>query len=205
MLSYVPVVGTLCAMRDYIACRRKGEPVEALLNGLALFPIAGGLPKTAEVFLFRMHQSTLAGKANGRLQHRRSRGGRYPFGVPGSVPAPRAAGHQELPAVGAGQLANRSLRARNGFGAISLLLAALVPLLVLLPGRLYLAGFAAPLLAVIAGHLGLWRARHASLASVHAGAARLGLALGYTYLVIVLAVAVIVLLSQGAHFRLGNS
>jgi hypothetical protein len=49
VLGYVPVIGTCCAARDYLADRRHGDTVGAVLNALSLIPFLGGFPKTAHV------------------------------------------------------------------------------------------------------------------------------------------------------------
>ena len=48
-LSFVPVVGTLCAFRDAAADRRRGDHPGVMLNLLSAMPGIGGLAKTAEV------------------------------------------------------------------------------------------------------------------------------------------------------------
>jgi hypothetical protein len=49
VLGFVPVIGTVCAARDFVANRRKGDRLGAVLNALALIPFLGGFPKTAAV------------------------------------------------------------------------------------------------------------------------------------------------------------
>ncbi|HEY7782474.1 MAG TPA: hypothetical protein VIC85_19940 [Ktedonobacterales bacterium] len=49
LLGFVPVIGTLCAVRDLIADMRMGDRLGMLLNALAIFPVFGGVPKTIEV------------------------------------------------------------------------------------------------------------------------------------------------------------
>src|SRR5215471_1451296 len=49
IVFYIPVVGTICAMRDYFASRRRRDTLSAILNLLAIFPVLGGFPKTAAV------------------------------------------------------------------------------------------------------------------------------------------------------------
>ena len=49
LMGFVPVVGTLCAVRDLIADMRVGDRLGTLLNVLAIFPVFGGVPKTFEV------------------------------------------------------------------------------------------------------------------------------------------------------------
>jgi hypothetical protein len=49
VLGYVPVIGTCCAARDYLADRRHGDNLGAVLNALSLIPFLGGFPKTAHV------------------------------------------------------------------------------------------------------------------------------------------------------------
>ncbi len=45
-LAFVPVVGQVCAVRDFIASRRKRDRLGMLLNVLVFIPIVGGLFKT---------------------------------------------------------------------------------------------------------------------------------------------------------------
>ena len=49
MLSFVPVVGTLCALRDAQADRLRQDTPGVVLNLLAVLPMIGGVAKTAEV------------------------------------------------------------------------------------------------------------------------------------------------------------
>ncbi|MBA3826444.1 MAG: hypothetical protein H0X24_21395 [Ktedonobacterales bacterium] len=46
-LAFVPIVGQVCAARDFIADRRKGDTVGAILNLFVFFPFLGGLSKVA--------------------------------------------------------------------------------------------------------------------------------------------------------------
>ena len=48
-LSFVPVVGTLCALRDARADQTQHDRPGVILNLLAALPIFGGVAKTAEV------------------------------------------------------------------------------------------------------------------------------------------------------------
>ena len=48
-LSFVPVVGTLCALRDAQADRVRRDSPGVVLNLLAALPMIGGVAKTAEV------------------------------------------------------------------------------------------------------------------------------------------------------------
>ena len=47
LLAFIPVVGQVCAIRDYIADRRKGDTLGAILNIFVLFPFFGGISKVA--------------------------------------------------------------------------------------------------------------------------------------------------------------
>ena len=49
ILGFVPVIGTLCALRDFLADRRRGDRLGMVLNFLGLVPFLGGFPKTAAV------------------------------------------------------------------------------------------------------------------------------------------------------------
>lgn len=48
-LSFVPVVGTLCALRDARADQVRRDRPGVILNLLATLPLLGGVAKTAEV------------------------------------------------------------------------------------------------------------------------------------------------------------
>jgi hypothetical protein len=58
LLGYVPVVGTITALRDAVADIRAHDGVGIILNLLAAFPVLGGLAKTADVLhgLHRLHR-----------------------------------------------------------------------------------------------------------------------------------------------------
>ena len=156
IVFYIPIVGTLCAMRDYFASRRRRDTLSAFLNLLAIFPILGGFPKTAAV----IHNF-------GAVHH--------------AVKATQiATGHahgREFPP-----------RISNPLAGLSLLTATATPLLLLLPSLFQappyaaLAGVAAPLVAVLAGHLALHRASQHPESHARRGTARVGLTLGYFYL-----------------------
>lgn len=49
VLAFVPGIGSICAFRDYFACRRKRDRTGATLNLIAIFPFFGGFPKTVAV------------------------------------------------------------------------------------------------------------------------------------------------------------
>lgn len=59
ILGYVPVLGTLGALRDAFADWRTRDPLGVALNLLAVFPVAGGIPKTIEVLhsAHRLHHT----------------------------------------------------------------------------------------------------------------------------------------------------
>jgi hypothetical protein len=48
-LSFVPVVGTLCALRDASADQQRNDKPGVVLNLLSTVPVFGGAAKTAEV------------------------------------------------------------------------------------------------------------------------------------------------------------
>lgn len=48
-LSFVPVVGTLCAFRDAAADRQRNDRPGMVLNLLAAVPLVGGAAKSAEL------------------------------------------------------------------------------------------------------------------------------------------------------------
>ncbi len=60
VMGFIPVIGTVCAFRDFFACRSKHDRVGMVLNGLALIPFLGGFPKTAEVIRAIRHIGHIA-------------------------------------------------------------------------------------------------------------------------------------------------
>ena len=54
-ISFVPLIGSMCAVRDLIADLRRRDRLGALLNFLALTPILGGFSKTFEVIRSTAH------------------------------------------------------------------------------------------------------------------------------------------------------
>ena len=58
LIGYVPVLGTITALRDAVADVRQHDHAGLILNLLAAFPVLGGLAKTADVLheLRRLHR-----------------------------------------------------------------------------------------------------------------------------------------------------
>lgn len=54
-ISFVPLIGSTCAVRDLVADLRRHDHVGAALNVLALTPILGGFSKTFEVIRSTAH------------------------------------------------------------------------------------------------------------------------------------------------------
>jgi hypothetical protein len=48
-LTFVPVVGTLCGLRDAAADKRRGDNVGVALNLMSVLPVVGGLAKAVEL------------------------------------------------------------------------------------------------------------------------------------------------------------
>jgi hypothetical protein len=48
-MGFIPVIQTICAYRDFRACRYKKDRIGMVLNGIALIPFLGLFPKTAAV------------------------------------------------------------------------------------------------------------------------------------------------------------
>jgi hypothetical protein len=57
ILSFIPLIGSMCAVRDLIADLRHHDRTGAFLNVLALAPILGGFSKTLEVVRSFAHVS----------------------------------------------------------------------------------------------------------------------------------------------------
>jgi hypothetical protein len=55
VVSFVPLIGSTCAVRDLVADLRRHDHVGAALNFLALTPILGGFSKTFEVIRSTAH------------------------------------------------------------------------------------------------------------------------------------------------------
>jgi hypothetical protein len=68
LLGYVPIVGTITALRDAVADIRVRDGAGIILNLLAIFPVLGGLAKTADV-LHGLHRLNRA--YNGRQDEQR--------------------------------------------------------------------------------------------------------------------------------------
>jgi hypothetical protein len=55
VVGFIPVVGTVAALRDLLACIGQRDPLGIILNLLAIFPVFGGLAKTADA-LHALHR-----------------------------------------------------------------------------------------------------------------------------------------------------
>jgi len=51
VFGFIPGLGSLCAVRDFVADMQQHDHVGAVLNVMAMFPVAGGGPKALAVFL----------------------------------------------------------------------------------------------------------------------------------------------------------
>jgi hypothetical protein len=85
LLGYVPLVGTITALRDAVADIRGHDGVGTILNLLAAFPVLGGLAKTADVLhgLHRLHRAYSSHQGNQRQpveEIRVAAGGRHGYG-----------------------------------------------------------------------------------------------------------------------------
>lgn len=68
IFGFIPLVGTLCAVRDFVADRRMGDHLGAVLNFLSFVPILGGFPKTAAVLHNLRHVGGVV-RAVGHIRH----------------------------------------------------------------------------------------------------------------------------------------
>jgi hypothetical protein len=57
-LGFVPVIGTVTALRDFVACWLDADGLGMVLNLLAVMPVFGGVPKTLDVLhgVHRVHR-----------------------------------------------------------------------------------------------------------------------------------------------------
>lgn len=204
VLGYFPVVGTLCAMRDYFANREHGDRLGAVLCLLAIFPVLGGFPLTAEIvrnvrvlrFSRKMHKGM--DQATGRTP---------------------LAERSEI-TEGAADASHPTHTGSNHLAVFSAWLAALAPVVVLALWAIFssvtkpllaprqldplfpLLGFSllVPLLIIVLGHMGSRRAKKTVSKEAHRGAAMFAQTFGWLYLVFVIMVAAVIALL--AHFNL---
>ncbi|HEY7832751.1 MAG TPA: hypothetical protein VIG30_04195 [Ktedonobacterales bacterium] len=179
VFGFVPVIGTLCALRDLIACRRYHDGLGMVLNGFSLIPFLGGLPKVAEV------------ARSVRL---------YAEGLHAVHSVHHGLTARQRPAAGAAAPVEHRPNPASVFSLlIGLFIPVLTPLLAVgflqwVAPRLHVAmasqilvvgviGLAVPLLAVVTGHAGRRRARGQMGYGSGRGKASVGLTLGYLYLV----------------------
>jgi hypothetical protein len=83
VLAFVPVIGTVCAFRDFTACRRKKDRIGMTLNGLALIPFLGLFPKTAAV----LRAGADAGNAMVFAKNAHTRVTQHSIGVHDDIPS----------------------------------------------------------------------------------------------------------------------
>lgn len=84
-IGFIPVAGTLAALRDLFACIGQRDPLGVVLNLLAIFPVLGGFAKIADAVhtLHRYH------RAARRRKQRALRDALYPSALSGSPRAQR--------------------------------------------------------------------------------------------------------------------
>lgn len=70
VLAFIPLIGTICAIRDLIADLRHHDRLGAFLNVLALTPILGGFSKTLEVVRGFAHVGHAIHASNQRREQR---------------------------------------------------------------------------------------------------------------------------------------
>lgn len=70
-ISFVPLIGSVCALRDLTADLRHHDRIGALLNFLALTPILGGFSKTFEVIRSTAHVGHAVHSAHQQAERRK--------------------------------------------------------------------------------------------------------------------------------------
>lgn len=70
-ISFVPLIGSVCAVRDLTADLRHHDRIGALLNFLALTPILGGFSKTFEVIRSTAHVGHAVHSAHQQAERRK--------------------------------------------------------------------------------------------------------------------------------------
>jgi hypothetical protein len=187
VIGYLPVAGTITAARDLLADVAAGDGLGVFLNLIAMFPVLGGIAKTAEVL---HHLRRLRRSLQGLTTH---------------------------PVVPDEEVAQQGGRGPNLYSLTSVLIGVLAPflsaglsiygLVSLAPllgwsttdqrtAVLVVATLIPPVLGIIFGHVGSRRARRMHGSHSPRPMARIGLALGYIYLV---AVAVAIALVVSSH------
>ena len=100
-VGFIPVVGTLAALRDLLACIGLRDPLGIFLNLLAIFPVFGGLAKTADALhaLHRYqraaHRRTQEANSQRTYQHSYQGNSQYQgYSPPGGQARTTAAAHR---------------------------------------------------------------------------------------------------------------
>jgi len=70
-ISFVPLIGSMCAVRDLTADLRHHDGLGAFLNVLALTPIFGGFSKTFEVMRSTAHVGHAVHSAHRQAERRK--------------------------------------------------------------------------------------------------------------------------------------
>jgi hypothetical protein len=222
IMGFVPVAGTLCAVRDYIACRRKRDTIGAMLNFATAMPVIGGVPHLAATFRDVILSFEFL-RATNQQGHRirmtaivrdatdNTKGLTHDLSAPAEnadIPEGDNLNRQGLsvqgsfekrPRIGeSGMSSAKSKRPmKNGVALFSLMLALLTPILMFVA-----IGFLLPPVTVVTGHLASWKAhRMAGAPYARPGMAHLALLIGYLELVLFLAFgALIWLLIANSHW-----
>jgi len=95
-LSFTPLVGTICAVRDCVAALRYRDVIGLVLNLFALIPVFGGIPKTIEVLHSLWHMGHVLHVS--RQAQRTPAPAAYPYGAySGSAASPAQLGGRVKP------------------------------------------------------------------------------------------------------------
>lgn len=185
VISFIPGIGTMASLRDFLADCGKPEPLGIVLNGFGMLPILGGFSKTAEV----MNRVQMVNES---------------FVVAHGVRARNAFADGQVHSIPRNRIARWSVVAALFAPLVAVILAA-IQVGFHLPLAMLWYSFALPVLAIVFGHWGKVHAKHLKKTSpgleiepghLTAGA---GAALGWLGVILLglLAVA-IVLLSKNA-------
>lgn len=177
--GFIPVIGTLCALRDFNACRRYHDGLGMVLNGFSLIPFFGGLPKLAEVARGARHYAEGLHAVHS-VQH--GLAGRQRPAAAGSLPA----AHRPNPAAAFSLWIGLLIPVITPLLAVGFAQWVAPPLHLTTAAQLLfvgLLGLVVPLLAILAGHAGRRRARGQVGYGSGRGMASVGLTLGYLYLI----------------------
>ncbi len=186
VISFIPGIGTVASLRDFIADCGKPEPLGIVLNGFGMLPILGGFSKTAEV----MNRVQMVNESFVVVHGVRQRDAFGDENAPQRIPKNRIARWSVAAAI---------------FAPLVAVILAVVQVGFHFPLAMLWYAFALPVLAIVFGHWGKAHAKHLKKTTpglqIEPGhlTAGTGAALGWIGVILLgLLAVVIILLSKNA-------